>query len=71
MAIQSQPPIIDKPPTCPYCQQRVTAGDDSQRVSRLVIAHTACAWDVDTRFWTRRDEEAEAAANNESYRLSA
>jgi hypothetical protein len=44
---------------CIYCTQRINANDDTQRVSKHEVAHTACAWAADEAFWAISDEGEE------------
>jgi hypothetical protein len=37
----------EPPPTCPYCRAPITVDEDSQFVSKRIVAHSACAWAAD------------------------
>jgi hypothetical protein len=36
---------------CLYCSRAITAADDTQRVSKREVAHTACAFAVNDAFF--------------------
>jgi hypothetical protein len=40
---------------CVYCEERITADDAAQRVSRKEYAHTTCAFRVNDEFFAEHD----------------
>ena len=51
---------------CCYCNTIIAADDDAQRVSKREVAHTACAFRINDKFFAALDAEAESEQDDDA-----
>lgn len=49
---------MNPPLFCGYCGHAIAPDQDAQWVDTGMVAHTDCAWAVDSEFWAEVDRDA-------------